>query len=143
VLISFALATNAKFLLMDEPTNGLDIMSKSQFRKVLAEALAEDRCIIISTHQVKDLENLIDRVTIIDDGKILFDQNIDDIARKLSFHVSFDNNETKEAFYSESSLRGNVIVAPNHTGDESKIDLELLYKAIVTNGDQLKSVFNS
>jgi ABC-2 type transport system ATP-binding protein len=143
VLISFALATNAKFLLMDEPTNGLDIMSKSQFRKVLAEALDEDRCIIISTHQVKDLENLIDRVTIIDDGKILFDQNIDDIARKLSFHVSFDNNETKEAFYSESSLRGNVIVAPNHTGDESKIDLELLYKAIVTNGDQLKSVFNS
>src|SRR6478735_7315178 len=46
VLISFALASNAKLLLMDEPTNGLDIMSKSQFRKILAQALDEERCII-------------------------------------------------------------------------------------------------
>src|SRR5688500_15891473 len=102
VIISFALATNAKFLLMDEPTNGLDIMSKSQFRKVLAQALDEERCIIISTHQVKDLENLIDRITIIDEGKILFDQTVEDIPKKLSFRFSFDDNETKEAFYSES-----------------------------------------
>jgi len=143
VLISFALASNAKFLLMDEPTNGLDIMSKSQFRKVLAEALDDDRCIIISTHQVRDLENLIDRVTIIDDGKILFDHNIDEIAKKLSFRISFDDTETKEAFYSESSLKGNVIVAANHSGDESKIDLELLYKAIVMNGEKLKTAFTS
>ena len=143
VLISFALASNAKFLLMDEPTNGLDIMSKSQFRKVLAEALDETRCIIISTHQVKDLENLIDRITIIDDGRILFDQNVDEIGRRLSFRYSFDNEEVKDAFYSESSLKGNVIVAANDTGDESKIDLELLYKAIVTNGEKLKSVFTS
>jgi ABC-2 type transport system ATP-binding protein len=143
VIISFALATNAKFLLMDEPTNGLDIMSKSQFRKVLAEALDDDRCIIISTHQVKDLENLIDRVTIIDDGKILFDQNIDDISRKLSFRISFDEAETRDAFYSESSLKGNVIVAANTSGDESKIDLEILYKAIVMNGEKLKTAFTS
>jgi ABC-2 type transport system ATP-binding protein len=143
VLISFALASGAKFLLMDEPTNGLDIMSKSQFRKVLAQALDEERCIIISTHQVKDLENLIDRITIIDEGKILFDQTVEDISKKLSFRFSFDDNETKEAFYSESSLRGNVIVTPNHTGDESKIDLELLYKAIVTNGEKIKAVFKS
>ena len=143
VLISFALASNAKFLLMDEPTNGLDIMSKSQFRKVLAEALDGERCIIISTHQVKDLENLIDRITIIDEGKILFDQNVDEIARRLSFRHSFDNAEAKEAFYSESSLRGNVIVTPNETGDESKLDLELLYKAIVTNGEKVKTVFTS
>lgn len=143
VLISFALATNAKFLLMDEPTNGLDIISKSQFRKVLAEALDDERCIIISTHQVKDLENLIDRITIIDDGKILFDQNVEDISRRLSFRLSYDDAEVREAFYSESSLRGNVIVAKNDTGDESKIDLELLYKAIVTNGDRLKAAFKS
>lgn len=143
VLISFALASNAKFLLMDEPTNGLDIISKSQFRKVLAEALDENRCIVISTHQVKDLENLIDRITIIDDGKILFDQNVDEISRRLSFRHSFDNEEVRQAFYSESSLRGNVIVAVNDTGDDSKIDLELLYKAIVTNGDKLKTVFKS
>ncbi len=143
VLISFALASNARFLLMDEPTNGLDIISKSQFRKVLAEALDDDRCIIISTHQVKDLENLIDRVTIIDDGKILFDQTVEDISRKLSFRLSFDDTETKEAFYSESSLRGNAIVTANDTGDDSKVDLELLYKAIVTNADRVKVAFKS
>ena len=143
VLISFALASGAKFLLMDEPTTGLDIMSKSQFRKVLAQALDDDRCIIISTHQVKDLENLIDRITIIDEGKILFDQTVEDISKKLSFRFSFDDAESKEAFYSESSLKGNVIVAPNYSGDESKIDLELLYKAIVTNGEKIKAVFKS
>jgi len=143
VLISFALASNAKFLLMDEPTNGLDIISKSQFRKVLAEALDDDRCIIISTHQVKDLENLIDRVTIIDDGKILFDQTVEDISRKLSFRLSFDDTETQAAFYSESSLRGNAIVTANDTGDDSKVDLELLYKAIVTNADRVKVAFKS
>lgn len=87
VLISFALATNAKVLLMDEPTNGLDIMSKSQFRKILAEALDEERCIIISTHQVKDLENLIDRITIIDEGKILFDENVEEITKKIILSV--------------------------------------------------------
>jgi ABC-2 type transport system ATP-binding protein len=143
VLISFALASGAKFLLMDEPTNGLDIMSKSQFRKVLAQALDEERCIIISTHQVKDLENLIDRITIIDEGKILFDQTVEEISKKLSFRFSFDDTESREAFYSESSLKGNVIVAPNYSGDESKIDLELLYKAIVTNGEKIKAVFKS
>jgi ABC-2 type transport system ATP-binding protein len=143
VLISFALESGAKFLLMDEPTNGLDIMSKSQFRRVLAESLDEDRCVIISTHQVKDLENLIDRITIIDEGKILFDQTVEDISKKLSFRFSFDDVESKEAFYSESSLKGNVIVAPNFSGDESKIDLELLYKAIITNSEKIKAVFKS
>jgi ABC-2 type transport system ATP-binding protein len=143
VLISFALATNARVLLMDEPTNGLDIMSKSQFRKILAEALDEERCIIVSTHQVKDLENLIDRITIIDDGKILFDENVEAITRKLSFRFAYDPAELATAFYSESSLSGNVIVAPNHGGEEGKLDLELLYKAIVTNSDKITQLFQS
>src|SRR5436190_7079706 len=102
VLISFGLASNASMLLMDEPTNGLDIMSKSQFRKVMAGALNETKCIVISTHQVKDLENLIDRITIIDHGKILFDQTVDAISRRLSFRISFDSEEVKQALYSES-----------------------------------------
>lgn len=143
VLISFALATNARLLLMDEPTNGLDIVSKSQFRKVLAEALDENRCIIVSTHQVKDLENLIDRITIIDEGKILFDQKVEDITKKLSFRFAYDEDDTKAAFYSESSLRGNVIVTANDNDDEGKLDLELLYKAIIFHGDKINPLFNS
>jgi ABC-2 type transport system ATP-binding protein len=143
VLISFALATNARVLLMDEPTNGLDIMSKSQFRKILAEALDEERCMIISTHQVKDLENLIDRITIIDEGKILFDQNVEDITQKLSFRFAYDAADAATALYSESLLRGHVIVAPNTEGEESKLDLELLYKAIVTNPAKITNLFQS
>lgn len=143
VLISFALATNAKVLLMDEPTNGLDIISKSQFRKLLAQALDEHRCIIISTHEVKDLENLIDRITIIDEGKILFDENIEDISKKLSFRFAYDQEDIATAFYSESSLTGKVVVAANTDGEESKLDLELLYKAIVTNGAQITKLFQS
>ncbi|MES2777882.1 MAG: ATP-binding cassette domain-containing protein [Bacteroidota bacterium] len=143
VLISFALATNARVLLMDEPTNGLDIISKSQFRRILAEALDEERCIIISTHQVKDLENLIDRITIIDEGKILFDENVDEITKKLSFRFVYGKPDLATAFYSESSLMGNMIVGPNMEGEETKLDLELLYKAIVTNSGQITQLFQS
>jgi len=143
VLISFALATSARVLLMDEPTNGLDIISKSQFRKILAQALDEERCVVISTHQVKDLENMIDRVTIIDEGKILFDQTIEAITRKLSFRFAYDDADVATAFYTESLLKGNLIVGPNYDADESKLDLELLYKAIITSGDKITKLFQS
>ncbi|NML22762.1 ABC transporter ATP-binding protein [Pseudoflavitalea sp. G-6-1-2] len=141
VLISFGLACNASVLLMDEPTNGLDIMSKSQFRKVMAGALDENKCMVISTHQVKDLESLIDRITIIDEGRILFDQTIDAISRKLQFSVSFDPEEVKNAIYSEASLRGHSVIMKNETDEESKLDLELLYKAIILNREQVQKAF--
>lgn len=143
VLISLGLACNTSILLMDEPTNGLDIMSKSQFRKVMAGVIDEHKCIIISTHQVKDLENLIDRITIIDEGAILFDQTMENISRRLSFRISFDNEEVKRALYSESSLRGSAIITKNTDGEDGRIDLELLYKAIVTNRQLIQSAFNS
>jgi ABC-2 type transport system ATP-binding protein len=143
VLISFALACNTALLLMDEPTNGLDIMSKSKFRKVIAGAIDENKCIVISTHQVKDLESLIDRITIIDEGQILFDQTIEAINNKIQFKISFDREEVEEALYKEPSLQGTAIVAANNEGEESKLDLELLYKAVVTNGDSVRLVFNS
>jgi len=140
-LISFALATNPALLLMDEPTNGLDILSKSQFRKVIAGSLNENNCIIISTHQVKDLENLIDRVMIIDEGSILFDQTIYNISRKLDFRLSFDAEETAEALYSESSLKGNAIITHNAEGDDSRPDLEMLYKAVMLQGEKITRLF--
>jgi ABC-2 type transport system ATP-binding protein len=139
VLISFALATRSRVLLMDEPTNGLDIMSKSQFRKIMAEAMDDDQCIIISTHQVKDLEHLIDRITIIDEGKILFNETMDSIARKLSFRFAYDQEDVAAAYYSESTFGGTAVVSHNTEGEESKVDLELLYKAIVTNPNTSKS----
>ena len=142
VLISFGLACNTDLLLMDEPTNGFDIMSKSKFRKVIAGAVNENKCIVISTHQVKDLESLIDRITIIDDGQILFDQTTDAISRKLQFKISFDQEEVSEALYMEPSLQGNAIVSANTDGEDTKLDLELLYKAVVTNGKAVTDAFS-
>ena len=142
VLISFGLACNTSLLLMDEPTNGLDIMSKSQFRKIMSAAVNKDKCIVISTHQVKDLENLIDHITIIDEGKILFDQPEETINTKLNFKISFDDEEIKHALYSEPSLRGNAIVlANNEPEEEGRMDLEMLYKAVIPHGERINSIF--
>ncbi|MDO6435378.1 ATP-binding cassette domain-containing protein [Flavitalea sp. BT771] len=143
LLISFALAVNAPLLLMDEPTNGLDIISKGQFRKVIAGALDEKKCILISTHQVKDLENLIDRILVIEDGKILFEQDIETIAQKLTFSFSFDPEDLSRALYSESSFKGNALVLPNTDGDDSRPDLEMLYKAVILASEQINKAFKS
>lgn len=140
-IISFGLACNTSLLLMDEPTNGLDIISKSQFRKVIAGAINDDKCIVISTHQVKDMESLIDRITIIDEGRILFDQTIDAISSRLSFKISFDSDEVRNAIYREESLKGNAIIVVNEEEEEGKLDLEMLYKAVIMNGDAIRSMF--
>lgn len=141
VLISFALATNAPLLLMDEPTNGLDIHSKSQFRKVIAGAIDENKCIVVSTHQVKDLENLIDNVTILEEGKILFNQPMGRIAETLLFKLSFDAEEAGRALYSETSLKGHAVLLPNLEGEDSRPDLEMLYKAVLLNGKTINAFF--
>ncbi|WEK35757.1 MAG: ABC transporter ATP-binding protein [Candidatus Pseudobacter hemicellulosilyticus] len=143
VLISFGLACNTAVLLMDEPTNGLDILSKAQFRRVMAGALDEQKCVVISTHQVKDLEQLIDRVTVIDEGQILFDQTMEAISRRLHFSIAFNPEEVQQALYSEGTLRGHAVVTRNQQGEESKPDLELLYKAIVLNGPAIRSAFTA
>lgn len=143
-LIAFALATNARLLLMDEPTNGLDIHSKSQFRRVMAGALDGGRCVIISTHQVKDLENLIDRIAVIDEGRILFNQSIADIAQKFQFTISFDPADTAGALYFEPSIKGNALLVPNTDAQlEGNVDLEILYKAIVQDSARINSYFST
>lgn len=76
VYMCIALAARTKLLVMDEPTNGLDIPAKSQFRKAIAKGMREDQIIIISTHQVRDVELLLDHVTIIDDNKVLLNEAI-------------------------------------------------------------------
>lgn len=74
VYMCVALATNTRYLLMDEPTNGLDILSKSQFRKVIISGMTDEKTILISTHQVHDVEHLLDHVTIIDRNRVLLNQ---------------------------------------------------------------------
>jgi ABC-2 type transport system ATP-binding protein len=140
VLISFGLATNVPVFLMDEPTNGLDIISKSQLKRIIAGAMDEHKCILVSSHQVKDLENLIDEVIILNETKIILQERLDTVGRKLSFRISFDDGDLEHALYSEPLLRGNTIVSVNTADDESKIDLELLYKATMADPEKMQAV---
>ena len=141
VMISFGLAANTKLLLMDEPTNGLDIPSKGQFRRMVASAVNEDRCLIISTHQVRDLDSLIDSIIIMDRHEIVFNEPVENITKKLLFKVA-DRNETDETvIYSEDSLRGLYQVKENTTGEESKLDIELLFNAIFTDKKRIMNLF--
>ena len=123
-VIAFALACNTKILFLDEPTNGLDIPSKIKFRKLISSVFTEDKMIFISTHQIRDLDNLIDNVIIIDNGELLLQASISEITNKLSFKVVDEMPDGNKVLYSESSLKGYSIVVENITGEQSKVNLE-------------------
>jgi ABC-2 type transport system ATP-binding protein len=140
-LISFALASHVSLLLLDEPTNGLDIISKNILRKLIAGAADAGQCILISTHQVRDLELLIDRILIIDEGRILFHQGLDLISEKLLFKYSLDEDEERQAIYSENCFKGKALILPNYLMEDSRPDLEMLYKAINTDENRINAHF--
>jgi len=140
-LISFALASNTKILLMDEPTNGLDIPSKSQFRKVMASFHLEDRCTVISTHQVRDLDTLIDRLTVLHEGGIIFDQTVEAISENLTFKKVPEGKQT-EKIYGEEILGGEYIIKKRSKSDEdTHIDLEILFSAVIHETESMNRAF--
>ena len=130
VFMSFALAANTKLLLMDEPTNGLDIPSKSQFRKVVAQYMTEERTLIISTHQVHDVEQLLDHILILSQQKLLLDASVAEIQQKYTFEYRTPDNMA-DALYAEPSLQGNAVIAPRKADSaETQVNLELLFNAV-------------
>lgn len=141
VLIAFALATNTRVLIMDEPTNGLDIPSKSQFRKLVSSALDKDRLILISTHQVRDLDNLIDAIIILEDSKILVQHSLDAISERLYFGILPSIEYNDHVLYSEPSLRGYKAVFENSLQEESRVDLEHLFNAAMENPEKISKIF--
>ena len=138
----FALATNTSLLLMDEPTNGLDIPSKSQFRKVIASGMTEDKTIIISTHQVRDIDSLLDHVVVMDGTKILLDASVSTICEKLCFAELGMNEPTDGALYVQPSVQGNSVILPNEYGGESKMNLEILFNAMLAERERMQQMFN-
>ncbi len=139
VFMSFALATNVSLLIMDEPTNGLDIPGKSQFRKFIASGMNDDKTILISTHQVKDVDKLIDHVIILEDSKILLNESMEEISRKYLF-LETDNKEIiDKALYTTPSLQGDYVILTNENEEESQINLELLFGAIISEHEKHNS----
>ena len=132
VFMSFALATGTRFLLMDEPTNGLDIPSKSQFRKVIANNMTEERTLIISTHQVHDVESLLDHIIIMNQSQLLLDASVSDICEKYTFEYRNPQEMDDTVLYAEPTLQGNAAICKRQEGEqETQMNLELLFNAVI------------
>jgi ABC-2 type transport system ATP-binding protein len=130
VFMSFALATNTRYLLMDEPTNGLDIPSKSQFRRVVAQNMSDERTILISTHQVHDVEALLDHILILSQRALLLDAPVADLTARYTFSYRPVDDGTA-VVYSEPALQGQAVMAERREGDaETQLNLELLFNAV-------------
>lgn len=143
IFMSFALATNTSLLLMDEPTNGLDIPGKSQFRKFIASGMSDDKTIVISTHQVRDIDKVLDHVLIMDNSHVLLDESIAGICEKLLFVESDDHDLAKTALFTIPSVQGNLLLLPNTENEESEINLELLFGAALATPDKIAELFHS
>ena len=127
-ILALALSLKTDYLFLDEPTNGLDIPSKAEFRKMVAAAMDENRTIIISTHQVRDVENLLDHIMILDKRAVLLDKSVSDIQQEYTFDVTV--NAPADALYVEPGLGGCCSISRNTTGEESRINIELLFNYI-------------
>jgi len=141
-IIAFGLATNTNLMIMDEPTNGLDIPSKVQFRKLIASVQTENRCIVISTHQVRDLESLIDTMLVLHNGEIVVNSSLDQVGEKLSFGIYPDSAEVS-ALYQEENIRGKNVIMTNTTKEFSKVDIELLFNGIISGSPTLLQILKA
>ena len=134
----FALATNTSLLLMDEPTNGLDIPSKSSFRRAVAECMSDERTIVISTHQVRDVENLLDRIAIVDNGQVLCDKSTLEISQKLNFVQVGVGQAIDDVIYTQPSTIGSVAVVRNNGSEETPLNIELFFNAMLAEKEKMR-----
>lgn len=152
VMVSFALATRCSLLLMDEPTNGLDIPAKNLFRKLVARHMAEGQTIVVSTHQVHDVDALLDHIVIMgtrthavpssaEEGlgvvaktasdAILLNASIADLQERYAFQYRSMNEPCDDALYFEPTPQGRAVIVTNRAGEETTVNLELLFNAVV------------
>lgn len=141
--IALGIAANTQLLILDEPTNGLDIPSKRQFRKMLASTVTDERCVIISTHQVRDLDSLIDNIIIVDEGELIINANINTITEKVMFKQFSNENEAWDSIYSENNMLGTsaVMINTNEEEESGRLDTELFFNAAIANKSKIKSLF--
>lgn len=139
--ISLALACGCKYIFMDEPTNGLDIPSKTQFRSAIMKYTSENSTIVISTHQVRDLENIIDPIIILDRQDVLLNASVEEITSRLYF--DYGTQLHPESLYSEQLPGGFIQVYPNTTVEDSKINVEALFNAVHKNKELIKGMFSN
>lgn len=134
VFMSFALAAGTRLLLMDEPTNGLDIPSKAQFRRTIANNMSDDRILLISTHQVHDVESLLDHILILSQNRLLCDSSVSDVLSRYQFDYRMPSEMDDSVIYSEPTMHGNAVMVRRNDGDgETSLNLELFFNAVTNN----------
>ena len=114
VHLSLAMAIDAKLLVLDEPTLGLDILARRAFYDALVnDYMDETRTLLLTTHQVEEVENLLTDVLFIDKGRIVLDASLEDIAtRYAAVTVAADRIDAARAekpFY-ERRMLGKVVL---------------------------------
>jgi len=138
VFMSFALATNTRVLIMDEPTNGLDIPSKSQWRKIIASGMTDDKMMLVSTHQVRDIEQVLDHVLIIDQSQVLLNASLGEVASRLAFRPM---REGDQPLLAQTGVMGTLVVTPVLDGEETQVDLEMLFNATLQQPQAIQQLF--
>ena len=140
VFMAFAFATNTRALIMDEPTNGLDIPSKSQFRKLVTTSMSDEKLMLISTHQVRDISDILDHVTIIDQSRVLLNTGFADVMSRLAFRPM---REGDQPIFVQQSAMGSLVAVPARDGEETKVDLEMLFNATLQNPEAINQLFTT
>jgi ABC-2 type transport system ATP-binding protein len=130
-LLAFGLASGTRLLVLDEPTNGLDIPSKSLFRRLVAQAATEERIFVISTHQVRDVEALIDPLILLHDGRVLLQASMSEIAGRIRMSQGDAASPRDAAVVYEEPAVGGAWRVWAEPDDDGRIDLEVLFNAIV------------
>lgn len=127
VFISFAIATSTPVLLMDEPTNGLDIPAKAAFRRLVLRYSTEEKIVLISTHQVRDLEQLLDHILIMNDCRLVLETSVSALQDRFRFVRGVPLAELGGAVFSSAVPGGYNAMLPNPQGEITDPDLELLF----------------
>ena len=139
--IAFALATQTPLLLMDEPTNGLDIVGRGQFRELMRRPEQAQRVVMISTHQAHDLESILSHIWFIDQGRLALAARMDELAERLTMGVAATAQAlpTDGLLYQEALGAQVAYVARRVAGgpEGGALQLELLYKALSLNRDAM------
>lgn len=138
-MLAYAFALHTPLILLDEPTNGLDITSRQALKRIISRSVDDDSTLLISTHQAHDFENLLDHLIILGEGEILLDRSLDEISSKLLFARTTSLPEN--SIYSEENLQGCFSILPNEEDEENTPDIELLYKAVLQTPEKIRGMF--
>ena len=143
IFMCFALACNTSLLLMDEPTNGLDIPGKAAFRRFIASSASDDRIIVISTHQVRDIDRILDHVIIMNNRNLLLNETINAITDRLAFLNTSDRELIDRALVAQPGIGNAQIIVPNDGSYDTEVNLETLFELATTRRDVIDSLFNT